>query len=269
MYRIGEFSTLSKTTIKTLGYYEKEGLLLPAYVDQVTGYRFYETRQLIELSRIIALRQIGIPIKDIKQLVNGDDMNTLLKKRKEILEKDLMLYNQQLSKINYLLEEQFMDYEVITKELPEYTVYYKEGIIQDYSALTNFILSSAKECKTTNPNIKCIEPDYCFVSYLDGEYRESNIKVKYAQAVTEEGIPNDTIQFEKLKPVNAVCIYHQGSYDHLPDAYSFIMNYIEKNGYEIIELPRERYIDGIWNKEKEADWLTEIQVPISKKNESE
>ena len=36
-------------------------------------------------------------------------------------------------------------------------------------------------------------------------------------------------------------------------------------GYEIAESPRERYIDGIWNKENIDEWLTEIQVPVRKK----
>ena len=65
MYKIGEFSSLSKATIKTLRYYEKENLLKPVYIDLNTGYRYYETSQLIEISKIIALRQIGISIKDI------------------------------------------------------------------------------------------------------------------------------------------------------------------------------------------------------------
>ena len=69
----------------------------------------------------------------------------------------------------------------------------------------------------------------------------------------------------KLSKVEAVCIYHKGAYDLLPDAYSFIMKYIEENGYEIEESPRERYIDGIWNKENIDEWLTEIQVPVRKK----
>ena len=47
MYKIGDFSKMSKTTIKTLRYYENEGLLLPAYVDPYTSYRYYESRQLI------------------------------------------------------------------------------------------------------------------------------------------------------------------------------------------------------------------------------
>jgi effector-binding domain-containing protein len=40
------------------------------------------------------------------------------------------------------------------------------------------------------------------------------------------------------------------------------MKWIEENGYQITESPRESYIDGIWNKENEEDWLTEIQIPI-------
>ena len=37
MYKIGEFSILSKTTVKTLRYYEKEKLLIPAYIDKAAG----------------------------------------------------------------------------------------------------------------------------------------------------------------------------------------------------------------------------------------
>ena len=44
MYKIGEFSILAKTTIKTLRYYEKENLLKPVYIDLNTGYRYYETK---------------------------------------------------------------------------------------------------------------------------------------------------------------------------------------------------------------------------------
>ena len=40
------------------------------------------------------------------------------------------------------------------------------------------------------------------------------------------------------------------------------MEYIEKNGLEIKEFPRECYIDGCWNKESEEEYLTEIEVPI-------
>lgn len=264
MHKIGEFSKLSKTTIKTLRYYEKEKLLIPVFID-TNGYRYYETKQLVELAKIISLRQIEFSIEEIKAYLNGANFNELLENKRKILENTLIEKNYQLSKINYLLEEKNMKYEVILKELPDHTVYYKEGVIDDYSKITEFILSSAEECIKTNPNIKCIEPDYCYINYLDNEYRDKNVKIRYAQAVTEEGTSNETIKFMKLKPVNAVCLYHKGAYENLGEAYGFIMKYIEENGYDIIECPRERYIDGIWNKENVEDWLTEIQVPVIKK----
>ena len=139
------------------------------------------------------------------------------------------------------------------------------GVVKDFSEIVSFILQSAEECKATNPNIKCIEPDYCYVSYLDGEYKEKDIKIRYAQAVTEMGTPNETIKFEKLNSVKAACIYHKGAYDNLRESYSFLIKWVEENGYEIAEPIRERYIDGMWNKENEDEWLTEIQIPIRKK----
>ncbi|MDD4795408.1 MAG: MerR family transcriptional regulator [Bacilli bacterium] len=264
MYRIGEFSTLSKTTIKTLRYYEKEKLLIPSFVDEETSYRFYETMQLLELSKIVSLIQIGLSIDNIRNILNGADLKEVLSLRKKELEIEMSISEDQLSRINYLLEGRQMKYEVIVKELPEYVVYYKKGVIKDYSAITDFILGSAEECKKTNPNIKCIEPDYCYVSYLDEEYKERDITIMYAQAVTEMCVENETIKFKKLEPISAVCVYHKGAYDKLGDAYSFITKWIEDNNYEIIETPRERYIDGIWNKDNDEDWLTEIQFPVRK-----
>lgn len=265
MYRIGEFSELSKTTIKTLRYYEKEELLIPAFVDQETGYRFYETSQLPELAKIISLRQMGLSINNIKSILNGSDLEQILKLRKQELETEIFLSNSQLLQINNLLEGKNMEHEVIVKEIPSYTVYYKEGVVKDFGEIVRFILQSSGECRSTNPDIKCVEPDYCYVSYLDGEYKEKDIKIRYAQAVTEMGIPNETIKFEKLNPVKAACIYHKGAYDNLRESYGFLLKWVEENGYEIAEPIRERYIDGMWNKASEDEWLTEVQVPIRKK----
>ncbi|MDD3392753.1 MAG: MerR family transcriptional regulator [Bacilli bacterium] len=261
MYKIGEFSILAKTTIKTLRYYEKEKLLMPSFID-LNGYRYFETNKLNDLIKIISLRQLGFTIKEIQEVINGQDIEKILKLKKITIENDIIDAKSKLLQINNLLEGKNMNYEVVKKELPDYTVYYKEGIVKEFSEIINFILSSADDCKKTNPNIKCVEPDYCYVSYLDGEYKERDLKIRYAQAVTKEGISNENIKFKKLQPIKAICIYHKGSYVGLREAYNFIMKYIEDNNYEIAEAPRERYIDGMWNKKNEEEWLTEIQVPI-------
>ena len=168
MYKIGEFSVLSKTTIKTLRYYEKEGLLKPSFVDE-NGYRYYETNKLLELSKIISLRQIGFSISEIKKVKSGAEFEKQLLTKQKELENLQVENNFKISQIKYILGEKEMKYEVTMKELPEDIVYYKEGVVENFSKLTEFILNSGYECQKINPNIKCVEPDYCFVEYLDGE----------------------------------------------------------------------------------------------------
>ena len=265
MYKIGQFSVLSKVTIKTLRFYEAEGLLKPSFIDRNTGYRYYEANQLVDISKIVSLRQIGLSINDIKEVIKGSNVKEILEKRKDEIENNLRLEYSQLSKINYLLEEKNMENQIVFKELPGGVIYYKEGMIKDYSEIAMFVLKAGEECQKLNPTLKCVEPNYCYVNYLDGEYKETDIKVRYAEMVTEMGVSNENIKFMEIKPVEAVCLYHRGSYENLRKSYSTIMEYIEKNGLEIKEFPRECYIDGCWNKDNEEDYLTEIQVPVVRK----
>ena len=266
MFKIGDFSKMSKVTIKALRYYELEGLIKPSYVDEVSGYRYYESSQLLDISRIVSLKQIGLSIDEIKKVINEKEpLDAILKIKKEQLQNTIFEYNYQLSKINYLLEEKEMKEQIFEKIIPAYYVYYKEGVLKDYSEASEFIQKSGMECLELNPNIKCVEPDYCFVNYLDGEYKEKNIKIRYSQAVIKENVPfkeNDSIKFMDIPETKCICIYHKGAYNELGVSYGKIMKYIEDNKLEIIDFPRECYIDGIWNKENIEDWLTEIQVPI-------
>ena len=264
MYKIGDFSNMSKTTIKALRYYEKEGLLKPVYVDLNTGYRYYETSQLVEISKIISLRQIGLSIKDIKNILDGYDMKNILNKRKKEIEQNLTIYDTQLSKINYLLEENNMKNEIFIKEIPSYVIYYCDGIISDFSKISEFVLQVGTKCAKANPNLKCVTPNYCYISYLDGEYKEKDIKIRYAEAVEKFGVETEKVKFMQTPPITAVCIYHKGPYENLRESYNIILKYIEDNGYEIIDNARECYIDCCWNKDSSDEYLTEIEFPVRK-----
>ena len=76
------------------------------------------------------------------------------------------------------------------------------------------------------------------------------------------GNSNEFIKFKKINTVKTVCIYHKRSYKTLSSAFCFILDYVNKNNLTIIDTPRERYIDGMWNEDNEEDYLTEIQIPI-------
>lgn len=261
MIKIGAFSKLGKTTVKTIRYYEKEGILMPIFIDG-NRYRYYDTKQLLDLSEIVSYRQIGISIKEIKNIKKGMDVNQILLSRKEKAKQTIEIANYQLTQINFLMEEKNMEYKVVLKDLPECIVYYKEGVISEYKDMTNFIIGSGEECLKLNPELKCIEPSYCYVNYLDNEYRKDNIRIRYAQAVEKKGIENNNIKFEHLKSTKAVCLYHKGPYHLIGSAYATVYRFIKENKLTIVDNARECYIDGMWNKENVEDWLTEIQIPV-------
>jgi len=72
MFKIGEFSKLSQVTVKTLRYYDEIGLLKPAKVDRFTSYRYYSADQLPRLNRILALKDLGLSLAQVAQLLDGD-----------------------------------------------------------------------------------------------------------------------------------------------------------------------------------------------------
>ena len=262
MLKIGEFSKLSLTTVKALRFYEKEGLLIPASVDEWTGYRFYETSQLETAARIKSYRQLGLSIEEIKSIFFGEDAGRILSAKAERLKRLKADTERQLSVIEFILEGKEMKYQVTVKEIPEMTVYSSETVLKKYSDCMQWIPAVGEECLKLNPGLKCAEPPYEFCEYLDGEYKETDIRIRHNEAVTAFGKENEHIKFRTLPAAKVLSIYHKGAYDNIGEAYAYIMEYAEKNGYDVTGLARESYIDGIWNKESAADWLTEIQLPV-------
>lgn len=267
MHRIGAFSQLSKVTVKALRYYDEVGLLKPAHVDQWTGYRLYDTAQLIPLQRIVALRQAGLTIDEITAILSGQDGPGILTRRRSELHSELQEATLRLSRLESIIHQEdfFMDYQATVRTLPGCTVFYRSGVIPTYAQLTEFILEAGAQCAAANPTLKCVEPSYCFITYEAGEYQERDVAMTYHQAVTAKGVETDEIHFKELCPVEAVCVYHKGAYDRLGEAYAFALTWLEQNGYQLTERPRECYISGCWDQEDPANYLTELQFPVKKK----
>ena len=262
MLKISDFSKLSHLTIKALRFYEKEGLLSPASVDEWSSYRFYETSQLETAAKIKSYRQLGLSIDEIKAVFEGADVKEILREKLISLAEEKRLIESRLSIINSIMEDKEMKYQVTEKVIPEKIVYTAETILASYSDIMSWIPSVGQECLELNPGIKCAEPPYEFCEYPDGEYKETDIRIRHNEAVTEFGKENDHIKFKILPEAKVLSIFHKGSYANIGEAYAFLMKYAEQNGYTAAGLSRECYIDGIWNKESEEDWLTEIQLPV-------
>src|SRR5512136_843400 len=72
MLRIGDFSRIARVSVQTLRYYDDLGLLKPVEVDRYTGYRYYTFDQLPRLNRILALKDLGLSLEQIAQLLKHD-----------------------------------------------------------------------------------------------------------------------------------------------------------------------------------------------------
>ena len=73
MLKIGEFSKLSRVSVRMLRHYDEVGLLAPSEVDPMTGYRYYSERQLITAGRIAALRALGFGLSETRELLRLSD----------------------------------------------------------------------------------------------------------------------------------------------------------------------------------------------------
>lgn len=69
MYQIAAFSRLHEVPIRTLRYYDAIGLLRPARVDPVTGYRFYTAVESERLNRILVFKDLGFSLREVRSLM--------------------------------------------------------------------------------------------------------------------------------------------------------------------------------------------------------
>ncbi len=258
MLKIGEFSKLALLTVKALRFYEKENILVPASIDEWTGYRFYETAQLETAAKIKSYRQLGLSIDEIRGILGGGSVKAVLEKKAKSLSLQKAEIEIRLSVINYLLEEKSMKYQVTVKEIPEMIVYYSERRLKNVADKLSFI----PECKRLNPNLKYTVPEYEFCEYFDDEFKENDVLIRHNEAAEALGTENEMIKFRKIPATKVLSIFHKGAYENLGEAYAYIIKYAEENSYQMTGKARERYIDGIWNKKSVEEWLTEIQLPV-------
>ena len=119
---IGEFARRSRLSIKALRLYDELGVLVPARVDEDSGYRYYDAAQL-EAARLVAmLRQLDLPLAAIRELLLCDpvdaaeriaahwrDVESVHDARRELA--DYL--------VNRLSGKRSVMYEVATREIPE------------------------------------------------------------------------------------------------------------------------------------------------------
>ena len=268
MYQIGLFSQINRITTKTLRHYDEIGILKPEYVDDFSGYRYYSNAQLEKLHKILALKQMGLSLMEIKDIIDDEECTKKYLEKKEIqLSRKITEENQKLIQLQNFLkrmdDNMTTEYNPIIKSLPEVIVASMRTVVSSYDTYFDIVPKMGEEMGTHGA--VCAKPPYCFTIYHDGEYKEKNIDVEICESVVDYCEDSEKIKYKKINEVKvAACVLHKGPYRTISRSYSFLFKWISENGYQVIGMPRESYIDGRWNKNDENEWLTELQVPISK-----
>lgn len=78
LFSIGEVSKIKGITIKALRYYHKMGILIPKYIDELSGYRYYSIEQFIYIDVIKGCRELGTSISELQEIFKECDTNKLL-----------------------------------------------------------------------------------------------------------------------------------------------------------------------------------------------
>ncbi|NUS45823.1 MAG: MerR family transcriptional regulator, partial [Mycobacteriaceae bacterium] len=177
---IGRFSALSRISVRMLRHYDASGVLVPAVVDSVSGYRWYSPDQLGEASRIRQLRDVGFGVSAIGALlaVRGTAAYAdALRSQRVALVDEAATARHRLSLIERMLvqesEEHFMvsDVDIELIDLPPQTLVSVRGTLPEYAAEGELWARLMPELQ--RQGIAPVGPGGCIEH--NGEFRESDV----------------------------------------------------------------------------------------------
>lgn len=273
MYKIGDFSKLCRVPTSALRYYDEIGLLVPAQIDSLNGYRYYSLDQLLRLNRILALKDLGLTLEQIARLldedVSIDEIHGMLRLRQVQLQQQVDEELDQLSRVTTRLKQIEQEgmmpaQEVVLKPLETLPVL----SIREIVLLPENVGTLLAEACTAiiEAGIGIIAPPLAL--FHDLEFKSADLDIEIAVPVQDSSVARvplgagRQLSAAELPPIpSAATLIHQGSYDDLPQSYDAIARWIGKNGYQISGASRELYLSA---PDDEGGAMTEIQYPIAK-----
>src|SRR5512138_3890072 len=240
MIRIGDFSKLSRVSIKTLRFYDEMGLLKPVQVDRFTGYRYYEFDQLARLYRILALKDLGFSLEEIGHLLEGDlsteQMRGMLKLRQAEIRQQMEQESERLERVEHWLreieqEDSMSKYDVVIKKIEPMKVASVRGVVPtppDQRSLWDELMDylNQKGARMTGPPMAI---------YHDPEAKERDWDIEVVMPLSEPIAPGQRVQVYDLPGAEKMaCVVHNGPFATLGQAYDALAKWIDQNGYHIV-----------------------------------
>ncbi|NMA84241.1 MAG: MerR family transcriptional regulator [Epulopiscium sp.] len=266
-YTIGEICALYNIGPDSMRYYEKMGLITPER--KKNGYRVYTLQEIWKLNIIKDLRKLDFSVKQIKEYLEDRTVQTT----KDLIKKEIdMIQNEiaELSKVQKNLERRLKTLKSIET-------------IEEYEKIKIKKISSRKMVLVKESTSKDEEVDLAFrkLERKNDEkallFGNKNMGVFISDQGMEKGIYNlyENVFFfvdesEKdydmiLPEGDYLTLIYQGAYKKSQYFFQQLLSYIKENEYSIVGSPMEIYRIDIHETSREKEFITEIQIPITKK----
>lgn len=273
MFSIGEFASIGRVSVRMLRHYDEIGLLNPARVDPFSGYRFYEGEQFAVLGRILAYKDLGFSLVEVRRIVHGDvddgTLRDLLTARRselsEQLDRDAGRLRRLEAQLRHLQGGSVMS--TITtdlKPLPAQRVAQASAVAPGFGPeyigpvigplfdrLQRDLVASG--VRPAGPAVATYEA----IESGDG----SGARVFAGFVVGEEVDSGTSFAVAELPPVElAATTVHIGEMASISDSWEALSSWIHDNGYEFAGVAREVYL--VSQPAPQDQWVTELQQPI-------
>ena len=271
MLKIGDFSRLSRISVRMLRHYDELGLLTPLYTDPDSGYRYYGPAQLARANRIRSFREMGLGLQSIRLILQtGEDADAIrarLCAQRTALESQLESTSRQIrlldAALSQLRKDDFsMQYDVTLKQFPAMPVASVRGRLRSYAdegQLWHLLME-----ETASRPLSYAQPCYALAIFHDKEFKESQVDVEIQMTVKELCPDTEHVKFKMTEPVQFASAVFQGSYEQIGPVNQAVAQWIEDNGYALASSMFNIYHVGPHQAQDPADYVTEVCYPIQK-----
>jgi DNA-binding transcriptional MerR regulator len=275
MFTIGEFAQLGRVSVRMLRHYDAVGVLVPATVDEVSAYRFYQADQLFRLNRVIALKDLGFTLVQIRSILDDKvsvaELTGMLRLRRAQLEAQLNADAARLVSVEARLrlierEGHMPTADVVLKEVAPIRIaelsavadgYGPEHITPTIGPLYDQLMQRLGESGVTPVGVA--------MAYYEPEAEETSdaVVVHAAMPVAVEpgkDAPYDIVDLPAIPA--AATLIHRGPMDDVMHSLNGLATWIEENGYRPVGYHREVYLD--YDPCDTANGVTELQIAVVK-----
>jgi DNA-binding transcriptional MerR regulator len=276
MFRIGDFSRLTRVSMKMLRHYDEIGLFKPAYVDPFTDYRYYSFDQLPRLNRILALKGLGFPLDSIRQMLDdnlsAEALHGMLLLRRAQLEEEALEAREKLHEVEIRLhqieqEGNMSKIDVLMKTVEPMTIVGAREVVPSPKQMRERCMALDGEARMLMAAQGQKSDGVSFALYYPTDSDGIDVEMAYVVGSSSKSVTQGKVAVHPLPAVMVAYAVYRGSYDDfgaVGQVHAELNQWIESHGYQISDATREFYLHPP-KRFADADGVMEIQYPVIKK----